>query len=559
MVKQGQASVSYDKWTIIKILNLSIIQEELELNINRYNNLNLHISAYFYKSIPNYQLLNVKLQTDYVMNSTINKFKQLAPSIRIKRGILNPLGSIIKLITGNLDHDDAVRYEKIINSLQTHQNTLTKKITLISEMSKNLVKITNSTNNNFIQIDKELWEMRKTINKTNANLTIHNFVNVYNLFLHNFQLLYSHLDEIETCLTFSKLKTLHQSLVNSDELIKLLLEIEKSHKLVYPVSYDNLVNIEQCIELKAYSKGSQITFILDIPLIRDEIYIYYKIIPIPITNSYNHTQIVIPKYPYLLVKGDKMVSLSQPCYELHEATYLCYEDESQLPVEDICITALMKFSSNTSSCQPVSVEINTVKVEPVEKQRWILYSRDGNILTKICNNEKTKENIKGTYLLTLDDHCDAEIGGITLKTQHISASTMEFKKLPIINLPEINPVEPQMQQEPINLDNSDLVNLQHLNILLKNSESDVKDNYEKSVSVRNINIATIVLYLLLFLVISLFIFYEYRKFKCLYRNNQSVTNPSDNFESRGGRVMLPVTSPSSTTMSTASPSSITMC
>lgn len=41
-MKQGQASVSYDKWSIIKVLNLSIIQEELELNLNRYENLNQH-------------------------------------------------------------------------------------------------------------------------------------------------------------------------------------------------------------------------------------------------------------------------------------------------------------------------------------------------------------------------------------------------------------------------------------------------------------------------------------------------------------------------------------
>lgn len=538
LMKQGQASLSYDKWTIIKVLNLSTIQEELEFNINRYANLNQHIKIYLNNKIPNFQLLNVKAQTDYIMNSTVEKLKQLVPSIRVKRGVLNPLGSIIKIITGNLDHEDAIRYEKLINSLKTRQGTLMKRVTLVSEISNNLVKITNTTHNNFVHIDKELWELRKLINQTRVNLTIQNFINIYNLFLHNFQLLYNNLNEIETCITFSQLRTLHHSLVNPDELIKMLKEIEKSNKLVYPVNYDNLVKIEHCIELKAYSAGSQITFILDIPIIKNEIYTYYKAIPIPITDFRNQTKIVIPKYPYLLVKGSDMVSLSQPCHELHDAAYLCYEDESQLPLEDNCITALMKFSRNTSSCNPILVEINTVKIESVGKQRWILYSKAENILTKICNDEITRENLKGTYLLTLDDQCNVKIGEITLKSHYLTASSTNSLKLPIIQLPEVTPTGPQVQREPINLDTSDFTNLQHLNNLLKISESEVK--YEKVINVKSVSVATIVLYVILVLVICLLLMYKYNLFKILYRNNRSHRNPSDNFESEGGRVMQPV-------------------
>lgn len=184
LLKQGQASLSYDKWTIIKVLNLSVIQEELEFNINRYNNLNQHIKMYLNKKVPNFQLLNIKVQTDYIMNSVIEKFKQLVPSVRIKRGVLNPLGSIIKIITGNLDHEDAIRYEKLIHSLKTRQDTLTKKVTLISEISKTLVNITNTTHNNFVHIDKELWELRKLINETKVNLTLQNFIHIFNLFLY---------------------------------------------------------------------------------------------------------------------------------------------------------------------------------------------------------------------------------------------------------------------------------------------------------------------------------------------------------------------------------------
>lgn len=538
LMKQGQASLTNDNWTVIKVLNLSTIQEELEFNINRYTNLNQHIKPYLINKVSNFQLLNVKTQTDYVINSTIDRFKQLVPSVRIKRGILNPLGSIIKIITGNLDYEDAMKYDKLIKSIKTRQDTVTEKITMISDITKKIVKITNATYNNFVHIDKELWELRRLINVTKTDLAIQHFINIYNLFLHNFQLLFSRLDDIETCITFSKLGTLHQSLVNSDELVKLLRNVEKTNRLVYPVSYDNLVKIENCIELKAYSVGSQITFILEIPLVKDGKYTYYKTIPIPITDPFNQTKIVIPKYPYLLVKGLDIVLLSQPCSQLHDEAYLCREEESQMPLEDSCITALVKYSYNTSSCHQVTVEINTVKIEPVGKHRWIIYSKAENILTKICSNEVINDNIKGTYLLTLDDYCDVKIGEITIKSHHLTTSTLEFGKLPIINLPEVIETDTQKQREPINLDNSDLTNLQHLNNLLTMSE--IKETKQKKgINVESVSLATLILYVILILSICIFVMFKYNLFKFLYRNDQSDKNLTDNFESKGGGVMHP--------------------
>lgn len=268
LMKQGQARVSYDKWNIIKVLDLSSMREDLELNIKKYVNFNNQVRSYFGNKTFDRQLMDVKFQTDYVMNSSIEKFNQLAPSIRIKRGIFNPLGSIIKIISGNLDYDDAIRYEQLIGDIKTRQDTLTKKVIVISEMSRSLINVANSTMNNFIHINEELWEMRNLIHKTNINITIHNFVIVYNLFLHHFQLLYIRWDAIETSVTFSKLGMLHQSLINSHELLELLKVIEQTNKLVYPVNYDNLVKLEQCISIKAFSKGSQITFVLDIPIVK---------------------------------------------------------------------------------------------------------------------------------------------------------------------------------------------------------------------------------------------------------------------------------------------------
>ena len=53
---------------------------------------------------------------------------QLIPSRRQPRGAFNFLGTIIKAVSGNLDADDAAKYEKLIENLDVNQQELTKDV-----------------------------------------------------------------------------------------------------------------------------------------------------------------------------------------------------------------------------------------------------------------------------------------------------------------------------------------------------------------------------------------------------------------------------------------------
>lgn len=182
------------------------------------------------------------MQVDYTRNLTIEKLNQLLPSKRSKRGILNPLGSLIKVITGNLDNDDAVKYDTMIKDVKANQNAINTKVTVIAEMMESFINISNSTKYNFIQLDKAISEIRKQLNDTRASLNELKLINVYNLFLHNFDTLYVRLNEIETAVAFSKLGTLHQSMIDTDELLSLLKTIEQKNNLIFPVTLDNILS-----------------------------------------------------------------------------------------------------------------------------------------------------------------------------------------------------------------------------------------------------------------------------------------------------------------------------
>lgn len=433
-IKEGQALVNSDKWTLVKILDLSTIRDDLEFNRNRYADLNIYVNNYFSHKPFNSDINDIKMQVDYTRNLTIEKLNQLLPSKRSKRGILNPLGPLIKVITGNLDNDDAVKYDTMIKDVKANQNAINTKVTVIAEMMESFINISNSTKYNFIQLDKAISEIRKQLNDTRASLNELKLINVYNLFLHNFDTLYVRLNEIETAVAFSKLGTLHQSMIDTDELLSLLKTIEQKNNLIFPVTFDNILRLEQCIEMKVFAKESQITFIMNIPLVEPDRYTYYKIIPIPITNSYNQTSLVLPKYPYLLMKGLKTMSLLHPCREIDDALYICEEDYSPSLLKDTCIIELMNFAANTSQCRPILVEFDEVKIEKIQTDRWMLYTKTGLLMTKNCKSETTRHHMRGTYIITADDDCEGQIRGVTLKRHQGNIDRVSTPALSIINL-----------------------------------------------------------------------------------------------------------------------------
>uniref|UniRef100_A0A1E1WG39 Envelope fusion protein n=2 Tax=Pectinophora gossypiella TaxID=13191 RepID=A0A1E1WG39_PECGO len=486
---------------------------------------------------------DIKVQTEHIKNITIQKFRQLIPSVRQKRGLLNPIGSLIKVLTGNLDNEDAIRYDSQISKLQQQQHSVSMKIALITEIMGSVANVTNATKNNFIQLDKEIHDLKILLNESiQTSQSINKVIHVYSLFLHNFQMLYIKLDEIETAVAFSKVGTLHQSIIDTDEFMTVLRKIELTDKLVYPVELNNLIRIEQCVELKAFSKENQITFIIEVPLVRSESYHYYRVLSLPVTDNLNLTTLIIPKYPYLIVNQSKALSLSHSCLEIERSIFMCHEDSIVPPtMEDVCITDLLKFVINTTMCSPIHVDITKFKLQPIESNRWIFYCKTATLMTSQCGEDVTRTYVEGTYILTIEDACEITIQNVTLKQHRSKAGNVLYEKLPIIDLPSLSTSKPVVSKKPLNLDEIDLQTLQSLSHVLKNSESELVSEvstYGSVVNARNISIGTLLLYVIIILSIFIYSFKRFKNFILSDRNHQRAENhPSDNSNLMEGGVM----------------------
>lgn len=219
----------------------------LENNLEQYNNVKEIIN----KNIETRrELTSLEVQVNSFIDLSRNKLAQILPTARTKRGILNPLGSVVKVITGNLDNDDAVRFNSIINKMKHKEISIEHKVILLQQALDKLTNISSDINFNVKHLGHKTKQL-ETLQRDESKLfNIISLMNSMYQILNNFRTIYVIIQEIETVIAFTKLSTLHQSIINSTELLHDLSEIEKHATLIYPVSKENLIKLEHSIELK---------------------------------------------------------------------------------------------------------------------------------------------------------------------------------------------------------------------------------------------------------------------------------------------------------------------
>lgn len=139
----GKAQVERHTYTLIHYYDLNlIIQETNKLRVlskllrellNRSNEYSIDTSNYW--KLPS-----------FIEGKVEDKLTEILPHPqRIKRGLINGLGSIFKQITGNLDANDGERYDTLIRELQNNQINLASAVKKQSSFSVALIDKFNKT------------------------------------------------------------------------------------------------------------------------------------------------------------------------------------------------------------------------------------------------------------------------------------------------------------------------------------------------------------------------------------------------------------------------------
>ncbi|CAK1589304.1 unnamed protein product [Parnassius mnemosyne] len=144
----------------------------------------------------------------------------------------------------------------------------------------------------------------------------------------------------------------------------------------------------------------------------------------------------------------------------------------------------MEFQSNLDACEQHTMDIEDPEIQRISHESWILYVRNHRILTRKCDNDVTHELLCGTYIITVDDFCEAEIGNIHFKYHQSSSDDLNYRIYPMANLPELKiskpPIVTEVSLKGINLDETkqllQLVKLSKINLSENASAINVKSN-----------------------------------------------------------------------------------
>lgn len=149
------------------------------------------------------------------------KINALIPKKRVKRGLVNGLGSIIKVVTGNMDAKDAQSIKEEFNVVKENENLITEKfnkqVILNQEITLRFENITEHINQEQEIINQFIKNYRNNIYKTlnEEHNEIHLLQYITRLSF-NIDVLYNHINNIAESILLTKLNIIPKFILSEE-------------------------------------------------------------------------------------------------------------------------------------------------------------------------------------------------------------------------------------------------------------------------------------------------------------------------------------------------------
>lgn len=345
-----------------------------------------------------------------ILNHTFNLIAHKLDNIQVystsgghrpKRGIINGLGRLLKLITGNLDDTDGQRYDEILTRLSTQQTNLKSDLERHFSFSKFMLDHYNSTVETIRHNNREL---EQKISKLDLNQGLTAQLNAYQDFVSNLQtlagLLLDTLQDIENSVSFCSQHTFHPSIIRPEDLLRELRLVAQLYpgRLLRTSPQIVIGNILKSIKTSCKITPLQIIYFLDIPIPTVESYELYHLIPIPSKFDSSYVS-VIPRASYVLksTHSHLVLPLQNECL-FTDQHYLC--PKSLISNHEIPCEKDILLHGNNKGCTYAEIKISSNYVEVVEDlNQFLVVFPIEDILQIISDSETVFKSLQGIFLL----------------------------------------------------------------------------------------------------------------------------------------------------------------
>lgn len=418
-VKLGTAKIESYAYTLIHYYDLNpIIVEINKLHLKSQNITKIIGTHREYNADTSNFLKLLEITQDRVET----KIKEIIPHPdRIKRGLVNGLGSIFKAITGNLDASDGERYEKLISELRHNQNNLQANILEQNALSLSVIEKFNSTmqqvNYNEKLLESKINEISSMIQKTAYRKILQEkslyIKDVINQILNIYEIIISILQDIENSLTFAKLKIMHPSIIGTEDLFVELTKLQKRtslQQMPLQVTLENTLLYEKIIDLEAFVLNNKITYLLHVPIMHPNYFDYFHIYSVPIYHQ-SLFKVVLPNNKYLIKNQLHYAYYNQECQQIQPEFHICKKETlNEIQETSPCEVKLLNSDKNTSPCKQTEVKISQTIINRLDKtNQWILVLPAKETIKLKCFGQTEIRNIIGTYLCHIPIGCQINI------------------------------------------------------------------------------------------------------------------------------------------------------
>lgn len=368
-INLGQAKLQSTEHTFIHYYKLGEIEKTyLDLQA-RYRSLVLIINDK-YKNNTNFIQLKDYVRilnfTRDAINDKLTNILAHANHQRRRRGLINGLGTIAKFISGNLDANDGERYDKLIEHLTTNQNNIQNQLnlgyTLNTQILENFNRTIQDINFNNLLIKDKILEITANL-QTDETLqkirdTLIHLQSLYNIILNTLQ-------DIENSLTFCKLKQLHPSIIQANELSNEIRKISKHYANKLPLSTLNnsILDFEEILTVECYLSKTEIVYLLKLPITDGNSYNLIQLYQIPFKHNSGYSMILSNVHYVLRLEGNKnsFKFLKTHCKQ----SKVCIYTKDDVTYQDHPCEQNFLSQRTTENCSVTEAQINVNLVEHI--------------------------------------------------------------------------------------------------------------------------------------------------------------------------------------------------
>lgn len=406
----------------------------IQLSVIRDNITSVQRQLQTYQTrLENDTFMLYELQIDYLnskLNKVLDQLQTLEPN-RKKRGLINGLGSVIKSLTGNLDYEDATRYNDALRVLQNNQDKVVSEfnrhISLCKEWLSKHNSILNQLVENQVKINATLeLLLDRNAYRDSSLLKYAKFAQLLEIITENVNDITEELLRIENTLAFIRASSTHHSMIGINVLKSMLDKLKELY------NNDEIINLElreyyDVIKPSYYYFNDQIVIVFQFPIVSIDTYDLYKLAVVP--NK--HHQALIPSYPYLATNDNSFVHIEAECPKFGNL-YLCDTTiNHQIRKESNCIQELITNHILKQSCNFTTVSLSRPAVQKLDDQHYVTSFPRPTRVQLNCRTEDST-SLEGSYLITIPINCHLHTTEFTISNENgkIEGQPLKLMKIP---------------------------------------------------------------------------------------------------------------------------------